>query len=141
VGNTGSFNANAHPHSAGGVVVVHNGIIENYRELKRHLISEGCEFSSDTDTEVIPHMISSNIKRGLSVYEAVKEIIPRLSGTFALGIMSETEPHTIYAVRKEALWYWDAASRHSSSHLTPRPYFLIPTGLSSWKTNNSAFLQ
>jgi glucosamine--fructose-6-phosphate aminotransferase (isomerizing) len=91
---------NAHPHSAGGVVVVHNGIIENYRELKRHLIAEGCEFSSDTDTEVIPHMISSNMKRGLSVYEAVKEIIPRLSGTFALGIMSETEPHTIYAVRK-----------------------------------------
>jgi len=91
---------NAHPHSAGGVVVVHNGIIENYRELKMHLIPEGCEFSSDTDTEVIPHMISSNMKRGLSVYEAVKETIPKLSGTFALGIMSETEPHTIYAVRK-----------------------------------------
>src|SRR5574340_147377 len=48
---------NAHPHCAGGVVVVHNGIIENYRELKAQLVSEGCEFLSDTDTEVIPHMI------------------------------------------------------------------------------------
>ena len=91
---------NAHPHSAGGVVVVHNGIIENYRELKSHLIASGCEFASDTDTEVIPHMISSHLKRGLSFYEAVKEVISNLSGTFALGIMSETDPHTIYAVRK-----------------------------------------
>ena len=57
---------NAHPHSAGGVVVVHNGIIENYRELKLDLMASGCEFSSDTDTEVIPHMISSHLKRGLS---------------------------------------------------------------------------
>jgi glucosamine--fructose-6-phosphate aminotransferase (isomerizing) len=91
---------NAHPHCAGGVVVVHNGIIENYRELKKHLLSAGCEFCSDTDTEVIPHLISSNIKRGLSAREAVKEIIPHLSGSFALGIMVEDEPHTIYAVRK-----------------------------------------
>jgi hypothetical protein len=91
------------PPCAGGVVVVHNGIIENYRELKSHLIASGCEFSSDTDTEVIPHMISSHLKRGLSFYEAVKEVISNLSGTFALGIMSETDPHTIYAVRKEPL--------------------------------------
>lgn len=91
---------NAHPHSAGGVVVVHNGIIENYRELKSDLVSAGCEFFSDTDTEVIPHMISSNLEKGLSFYEAVKEVFPKLSGAFALGIMSETDPHTIYAVRK-----------------------------------------
>ncbi|MFZ2196128.1 MAG: glutamine--fructose-6-phosphate transaminase (isomerizing) [Thermodesulfovibrionales bacterium] len=91
---------NAHPHCAGGVVVVHNGIIENYRELKLDLMASGCEFSSDTDTEVIPHMISSHLKRGLSFYEAIKEVISKLSGTFALGIMSETDPHTIYAVRK-----------------------------------------
>jgi glucosamine--fructose-6-phosphate aminotransferase (isomerizing) len=91
---------NAHPHRAGGVVVVHNGIIENYRELKSQLIASGCEFSSDTDSEVVPHMISSQLKRGLTFYEAVKEVISTLSGTFALGIMSETDPHTIYAVRK-----------------------------------------
>ncbi len=91
---------NAHPHSAGGVVVVHNGIIENYRELKSHLVAAGCVFSSDTDTEVIPHMISMNLKRGLSFYEAIKEVFPRLSGSFALGIMSETDPHTVYALRK-----------------------------------------
>ncbi|MDH4231474.1 MAG: glutamine--fructose-6-phosphate transaminase (isomerizing) [Nitrospirota bacterium] len=91
---------NAHPHSAGGVVVVHNGIIENYRELKSDLVAEGSEFFSDTDTEVIPHMIWRMLKRGLPFFEAVKEVIPRLTGSFALGIMSETDPHTIYAVRK-----------------------------------------
>ena len=91
---------NAHPHCAGGVVVVHNGIIENYRELKAYLVAEGCNFSSDTDTEVIPHLISRNIKKGLSLCEAVKEIIPKLSGAFALGIMSEADPHTICAIRK-----------------------------------------
>ncbi len=91
---------NAHPHSAGGVVVVHNGIIENYRELKAYLVAKGCDFSSDTDTEVIPHLISRNLRKGLSFPEAVKDIIPKLSGSFALGIMSETEPHTICAIRK-----------------------------------------
>src|SRR5512135_2173949 len=68
--------SNAHPHSAGGVVVVHNGIIENYRELKKHLAAEGCKFVSDTDTEVIPHMISLNLGKGLSFYDAVKEVFP-----------------------------------------------------------------
>ena len=91
---------NAHPHGAGGVVVVHNGIIENYRDLKSHLVAEGCQFSSDTDTEVIPHMICSYLKKGASLYEALTEVVPNLSGTFALGIMSEAEPNTIYAIRK-----------------------------------------
>jgi glutamine---fructose-6-phosphate transaminase (isomerizing) len=91
---------NAHPHSAGGVVVVHNGIIENHRELKAQLISDGCEFRSDTDTEVIPHLICSMMKKGLSINEALKEMTAVLSGTFALGIMSETVPHTIYALRR-----------------------------------------
>lgn len=91
---------NAHPHAAGGVAVVHNGIIENYRELRTELAGEGCEMSSDTDTEVIPHMISRNLLKGLSLKEAVEEALGRLRGTYALGIMSEANPHTLFAVRK-----------------------------------------
>jgi glucosamine--fructose-6-phosphate aminotransferase (isomerizing) len=91
---------NAHPHCAGGVVVVHNGIIENYRELKSDLVTAGSEFLSDTDTEVIPHLLRSMLGKGLSLHEALRQIIPLLTGSFALGIMSETDPHTIYAVRK-----------------------------------------
>jgi glutamine---fructose-6-phosphate transaminase (isomerizing) len=91
---------NSHPHSAGGVVVVHNGIIENYRDLKLHLVSEGHQFSSDTDTEVVPQMISKNLKLGLPLKEAIYEAIMHLRGTFALGIMSETHPNTLFAVRK-----------------------------------------
>jgi len=91
---------NSHPHCAGGVVVVHNGIIENFRSLKAQLLSEGCEFSSDTDTEVIPHMISRNLKQGTPLKAAIAETLSHLRGAFALGIMSETHPSTLFAVRK-----------------------------------------
>jgi glucosamine--fructose-6-phosphate aminotransferase (isomerizing) len=91
---------NSHPHCAGGVVVVHNGIIENFRSLKIQLLSEGCEFSSDTDTEVIPHMISRSLKQGISLKAAIAETLSHLRGAFALGIMSETHPSTLFAARK-----------------------------------------
>ena len=91
---------NSHPHSAGGVVVVHNGIIENYRSLRAQLLSEGYQFSSDTDTEVIPQMISMNLKRGLPLKDAIAETLSKVRGTFALGIMSETHPYTLFAVRR-----------------------------------------
>lgn len=91
---------NAHPHSAGGVVVVHNGIIENYRELKSHLLSEGHQFLSDTDTEVIPQLISHYQNDGFSLREAIKESISLLKGSFAVGIMSDTLPGTLFAIKR-----------------------------------------
>lgn len=91
---------NAHPHRAGGVVVVHNGIIENYRELRTQLLTDGYQLSSDTDTEVIPHMISRNLRDGGSLRQAIDETISHLRGTFALGIMSEDQPYTLFAVRR-----------------------------------------
>ena len=91
---------NAHPHGADGVVVVHNGIIENYCELKSRLIAEGHEFSSDTDTEVIPQMISRYMKEGFSLMDAIKETTSRLRGSFAVGIISKTHPDTLFAIRK-----------------------------------------
>ncbi|NOZ25511.1 MAG: glutamine--fructose-6-phosphate transaminase (isomerizing), partial [Nitrospirae bacterium] len=91
---------NAHPHGTNGIVVVHNGIIENYRNLRAHLIDEGFEFSSDTDTEVIPQMISRYLRRNLSMLEAIKETVAQLRGTFAIGIMNEALPNTLFSIRR-----------------------------------------
>ena len=90
---------NAHPHAVGGVAVVHNGIIENYQQLKSRLQSEGHEFLSDTDTEVIPQLISSYMKKGMEFEDAMKKAILDLKGSYALGIMSDGAPGKIFAVR------------------------------------------
>jgi glucosamine--fructose-6-phosphate aminotransferase (isomerizing) len=92
--------ANAHPHFTGGIAVVHNGIIENYREIKSRLIAQGQMFHSETDTEVVPQLISWNMKKGLPLYESIVESISALRGSFALGIMSESDPGTLYAAKK-----------------------------------------
>ncbi len=90
---------NAHPHTCGGVVVVHNGIIENYRDLKARLVADGHEFSSDTDTEVIPRLISSYMKKGLPFEDAIKRAVSDLRGSYALGIINQECPEKLYAVR------------------------------------------
>ncbi len=92
---------NAHPHKAGDVVVVHNGIIENYIELKERLRKEGHKFLSDTDTEVIPHLITSYIKKGRNFVDAVRLSLKELRGSYALGIIRETEK-VLIAARKES---------------------------------------
>ena len=78
---------NAHPHAAGRVAVVHNGIIENYRELRAALEADGREFTSDTDTEVIPHLIDLHMARGLDPEAATAAALERLEGAFALAII------------------------------------------------------
>ena len=90
---------NAHPHAAGGVAVVHNGIIENYQQLKSRLQSEGQEFLSDTDTEVIPQLISSYMKKGMEFEAAIKRAILDLKGSYALGIICDHAPGKLFAVR------------------------------------------
>lgn len=91
---------NAHPHSIEGVAVVHNGIIENYRELRSNLEARGHTFLSETDTEVVPQMIAGYMKQGFSIREAIQETVAHLRGAYALGILSETSPDTLFAVRK-----------------------------------------
>jgi len=81
---------NAHPHAAGGVAVVHNGIIENFRELKDELQSTGCEFESETDTEVVAHLVNRALRNGASTpREAVQAVLPRLRGAFSLAFLFE----------------------------------------------------
>jgi glucosamine--fructose-6-phosphate aminotransferase (isomerizing) len=91
---------NAHPHQVEDIAVVHNGIIENYRELRTKLESEGHRFQSETDTEVVPHLIVKYMKRGSPCRTAIRSAVRQLRGTYALGIMSKSEPDVLYAVRK-----------------------------------------
>ncbi len=93
---------NAHPHLSedGNICVVHNGIIENHNELREELVHEGVEFLSETDTEVIPHLISKYVKQGLEVREAFLKALSRLEGAFAIVMISRATPHTLYATRK-----------------------------------------
>ncbi len=90
---------NAHPHFSSDceTVVVHNGIIENYLPIKEKLISKGYNFLSETDTEVLPHLIQSNYQDNLT--EAVRKSLKSVSGSFALGVMSSREPNKIVVSR------------------------------------------
>ncbi len=94
---------NSHPHldCAGEIAVVHNGIIENFEELREELESKGHRFRSETDTEVIPHLIEEELKTGArSMPEAIRRALARARGAYALGILSVREPDALYAARQ-----------------------------------------
>ncbi|MBN8978683.1 MAG: glutamine--fructose-6-phosphate transaminase (isomerizing) [Rhizobiales bacterium] len=91
---------NAHPHTARRVAVVHNGIIENFRELRQHLEKSGAVFSSDTDTEVVAHLVDGYLSKGLSPAEAVKTTLPQLRGAFALAFIFDGNDNLLIGARK-----------------------------------------
>ena len=91
---------NAHPHAAGAVALVHNGIIENFRELRQHLEAEGAIFTSETDTEVVAHLVNGYIAKGLSPADAVKSSLPQLRGAFALAFIFKDHPNLLIGARK-----------------------------------------
>ncbi len=90
---------NAHPHIVGDVVLVHNGIIENFKPLRDELLAEGRQFLSQTDTEVVAHLIAREIERGVVPRDAVASVLPRLHGAFALGVMFKSEPDLLIGAR------------------------------------------
>jgi glucosamine--fructose-6-phosphate aminotransferase (isomerizing) len=92
--------ANAHPHATDKVALVHNGIIENYRELRKELQEKGAVFHSQTDTEAVVHLIDQQIRAGKSPKDAVLESLRHLEGAFALGIIFADHPHLLIAARK-----------------------------------------
>ena len=92
---------NAHPHRSGGIVLVHNGIIENYLSLKKKLLSKGYEFSSDTDTEVLCHLIG-DYANTLPLEDAVRAALKEVKGAYALAVISEKEPGKVVGVRKDS---------------------------------------
>ena len=91
---------NAHPHCSGeGVAVVHNGIIENYAELRSELEGQGFVFESDTDTESVVHLVRFYLQQGLELLDAVRSCIKRLTGAYAIGVISRESPSKLVAAR------------------------------------------
>jgi glucosamine--fructose-6-phosphate aminotransferase (isomerizing) len=90
---------NAHPHKAGPVAVIHNGIVENYVELRDALVSRGHRMSSQTDTEVIAHLIEEKVKAGMPLTKAVLNTVRELRGSFSIVVLSETAPGKLVAAK------------------------------------------
>jgi glutamine---fructose-6-phosphate transaminase (isomerizing) len=90
---------NAHPHATDHVAVVHNGIIENFKALRDELIGRGRVFTSETDTEVVAHLVSEKVEQGLDPVAAVREVLPRLHGAFALAILFRDQPDMLIGAR------------------------------------------
>jgi glucosamine--fructose-6-phosphate aminotransferase (isomerizing) len=91
---------NAHPHATGRAAVVHNGIIENFRELRAELAAEGRVFASETDSEVIVHLLTRFLEQGATPFEAVRQTLARLEGAFALAIAFAGQPSLLAAARR-----------------------------------------
>ncbi len=92
--------ANAHPHATDSVAVVHNGIIENHRDLRAELESKGCAFASETDTETISHLLSVCLRDGMTPQEATATVLKRLEGAFALGIIFKGHNQLMIGARR-----------------------------------------
>ena len=93
---------NAHPHVSGGIAVVHNGIIENHEAIRARLRAAGYKFTSDTDTEVIAHLIQDHRRRTPDIFAATRAAVVELTGAFAIAVVSETEPERAIVARQGA---------------------------------------
>lgn len=94
--------ANAHPHQAGQVSIVHNGIIENFKSLREEVMAKGRTLSSDTDTEVIAHLLDLALETQASAQDAFMSVVARLQGAFALAVMMHKAPDCLFGARKGA---------------------------------------
>jgi glucosamine--fructose-6-phosphate aminotransferase (isomerizing) len=116
---------NAHPHATEKLAVVHNGIIENFSELRRELESQGAKFATDTDTEVIAHLVTAQMQRGASPVAAVKAALPRLRGAFALAFLFAGEENLLIGARQGsplAVGYGDGAMYVGSDAIALAPF-------------------
>jgi len=90
---------NAHPHVSGGISVVHNGIVENHEAIRARLVALGYEFASDTDTEVIAHLVHSHLREGEGLLGAVRRCLAELSGAYAIAVIDEKDPRELVVAR------------------------------------------
>src|SRR5688500_8970130 len=90
---------NAHPHTAGDITLVHNGIIENHLELKRHLAEEGVKFVSDTDTEIVAHLIQREAKTGADLLTSVRRALSSVHGAYAVAVLDARQPDRIIVAK------------------------------------------
>jgi glucosamine--fructose-6-phosphate aminotransferase (isomerizing) len=93
---------NAHPHLAGDVALVHNGIIENYLELRDELVAAGHTFKSETDTECVAHLVEGYVKDGLELPDALRQAVSRIRGSFALVVLDRRRPGLLVGARKDS---------------------------------------
>lgn len=91
---------NAHPHEAEKIALIHNGIIENYKELKQQLLEKGIRFRSETDTEVVAHLVAEELKVTKAPIDALKNVIKRLEGAFSLAFIVDSVPDEIYVAKQ-----------------------------------------
>ncbi|HEX4556186.1 MAG TPA: glutamine--fructose-6-phosphate transaminase (isomerizing) [Xanthobacteraceae bacterium] len=116
---------NAHPHATDRVAVVHNGIIENFNELRHELTAAGARFSTETDTEVIAHLVTSELQKGLAPIAAVAAALPRLTGAFALAFLFEGEENLLVGARRGsplAVGYGDGEMYLGSDAIALAPF-------------------
>jgi len=116
---------NAHPHIVGSIALVHNGIIENFKPLRDELLAEGRIFESETDTEVVGHLVAREIEGGASPQEAVATVLPRLTGAFAIAILFRDHPELIIGARRGApltVGYGDGENYLGSDALAVAPW-------------------
>ncbi|HTC06343.1 MAG TPA: glutamine--fructose-6-phosphate transaminase (isomerizing) [Xanthobacteraceae bacterium] len=116
---------NAHPHATEKLAVVHNGIIENFVELRRELQAKGAKFVTETDTEVVAHLVSQEMERGASPVDAVKAALPRLRGAFALAFLFAGEDNLLIGARKGsplAIGYGEGAMFVGSDAIALAPF-------------------
>ena len=116
---------NAHPHATEKLAVVHNGIIENFAELRRELEGRGAKFSTETDTEVVAHLVTEEMKRGASPVDAVKAALPRLRGAFALAFLFSGEDDLLIGARRGsplAVGFGDGAMYVGSDAIALAPF-------------------
>jgi glutamine---fructose-6-phosphate transaminase (isomerizing) len=90
---------NAHPHKVGGISLVHNGIIENYQHIKERLREEGVSFNSDTDSELVAHLIARKVQETGDLFKAVELVLPELIGAYSILVVWENQPHTMVAFK------------------------------------------
>lgn len=91
---------NAHPHAHQGLAIIHNGILENYKELKAELSKDGTKFSSETDSEVFVHILNKELKTAPDLKQAILNLVSRFRGAYALGVLTEQDPDAIYLVKQ-----------------------------------------
>jgi glutamine---fructose-6-phosphate transaminase (isomerizing) len=117
--------ANAHPHATDKLAVVHNGIVENFRELRDELIADGCVFQSETDTEVVAHLVTRELRRVNDPVKAVENALPRLHGAFALAFLFEGQDDLLIGARQGAplaVGYGDGEMYLGSDALALAPF-------------------
>ena len=116
---------NAHPHIVGPVAIVHNGIIENFKPLREELIADGRKFESETDTEVVAHLVAREVEKGTSPQDAVATVLPRLQGAFAIAFLFRDHPDLIIGARMGApltVGYGDGENYLGSDALAVAPW-------------------